>query len=102
MWAFEAIALSVITLLLFLLMLSRKAGRIQLLLGILTAISSIVSMVLFLLMQKAAGNPDQGKELFQLYIPCGIYGLFTCSGIITAVLNRRKLRKEKSKAAKKP
>ena len=96
MWAFEAIALSVITLLLFLLMLSRKAGRIQLLLGILTAISSIVSMVLFLLMQKAAGNPDQGKELFQLYIPCGAYLVVALVGLLTAAGIHRKHKQEKA------
>ena len=93
MWAFETIALSVITLLLFLLMLSRKKGRIRMLLGALTAVSAIASMILFLLMQKASGNPDQGMELFQLYLPCAAFALF---GVIAAYLSHRMLQKEKA------
>ena len=99
MWVFETIALSIITLLLFLLMLKCKAGHIKLLLGFLTFLSSIASMVLFLLMQKASGNPDQEMELFQLYLPCGVYALFALSGGITALLSRRKLQKEKAAKA---
>ena len=99
MWVFETIALGIITLLLFLLMLSRKKGRIRMLLGALTAVSAIASMILFLLMQKASGNPDQGMELFQLYLPCGVYALFALSGGITALLSRRKLQKEKAAKA---
>ena len=95
MWAFETIALSIITLLLFLLMLARKPGRTKLFLASLTAIASIISLILFLLMQKASGNPDQGMELFQLYLPCGAYAAFALFGIITALLNRRKLLRDK-------
>ena len=99
MWVFETIALSVITLLLFFLMLSRKAGHIKLLLGFLTFLSSIASMILFLLMQKTSGNPDQGMELFQLYLPCAVYSAFALSGMIAALLSRRKLQKEKAAKA---
>ena len=99
MWAFETIALSVITLLLFLLMLIRKKGRIRMLLGALMFLSSIVSMILFLLMQKTSGNPDQGMELFQLYFPCAAYAAFALSGVIAAYLSRRTLQKEKTAKA---
>ena len=90
---FQTIALSVITLLLFLLMLTRPAGRIKLLLGALTAVCAVVSMALFLMMQRAAGNPDDGKELLQLYIPCAVYLVLAVWGLITAALCRKKLRR---------
>ena len=70
---FETVALSVIALLLFILLLSRKHGTIKLLLGLLTAAAAIAAMVCFILKQRAAGNPDAGKEMMQLYVPCGIY-----------------------------
>lgn len=90
---FPTIALSVITLLLFLLLLTRPAGRIKLLLGALTAVCAAVSMVLFLLMQRAAGNPDAGKEVLQLYLPCGVYLALAVWGLVTAALCRKKLRR---------
>ena len=93
---FETIALSVITVLLLLLLSTRKAGKIKLLLGVLTAASAIASMVLFILMQRAAGNPDTGREAVQLYIPCGIYLLVSVWGVIQVALSRRKLRMDKA------
>lgn len=98
-WVFETIALSVITVLLFLLMLTRKPGHVKLLLGVLTAVAAAASLVLFILMQRAAGNPDQGKELIQMYIPCGIYALVVLWGILTAAASRRKLRLDKAAKA---
>ena len=93
---FETIALSVITVLLLLLLSTRKAGKIELILGVLTAASAIASMVLFILMQRAAGNPDAGREVMQLYIPCGIYLLVVIWGVIQVALSRRKLRMDKA------
>ena len=93
---FETIALSVITVLLLLLLSTRKAGKIKLILGVLTAVSAIASMVLFILMQRAAGNPDAGREVMQLYIPCGIYLLVVIWGVIQVALSRRKLRMDKA------
>ena len=93
---FETIALSVITVLLLLLLSTRKAGKIKLILGVLTAASAIPSMVLFILMQRAAGNPDAGREVMQLYIPCGIYLLVVIWGVIQVALSRRKLRMDKA------
>ena len=93
---FETIALSVITVLLLLLLSTRKAGKIKLILGVLTAASAIASMVLFILMQRAAGNPDAGREVIQLYIPCGIYLLVAIWGVIQVALSRRKLRMDKA------
>ncbi len=89
---FQTIAMSVITLLLFLLMLTRPAGRIKLLLGALTTVCAVVSLALFLMMQRAAGNPDAGKEVLQLYLPCGVYLVLALWGLVTAVLCRKRLR----------
>ncbi len=93
---FETIAFSVITALLFLLMLTRKAGKVKFLLGLLAAVCAMVSLVLFVLMQKAAGNPDAGKEFLQLYLPCGVYGVIAVWGAAASGLSHRKLRKEKA------
>ena len=92
---FETVALSVITLLLFILMLSRKSGIIKLLLGLLTTAAAIASMVFFILMQRAAGNPDAGQEMMQLYVPCGIYLIFALCGLLVSAGIHRKQKKEK-------
>ena len=93
---FETIALSVITLLLLLLMLTRKPGHIKLLLGVLTAAAAVASMVFFILMQRANGNPDAGQEITQLYAPCRIYILVALFSLGVSALSRRKLRAEKN------
>ena len=93
---FETVALSVITLLLLILMLSRKGGAVKLLLGILTAGAAIASMVFFILMQRAAGNPDAGQELLQLYVPCGAYLLVALVGLLTAAGIHRKYKQEQA------
>ena len=96
---FETIALSVITVLLLLLTLTRKPGHIKLLLALLTAAASIASMVFFILMQCASGNSDAGQELLQLYAPCGIYVLVALFSLAVAALSRRKLRQDKAAKA---
>ena len=93
---FETIALSVITLLLLILMLSRKGGAVKLLLGLLTAAAAIASMVFFILMQREAGNPDAGKEMLQLYVPCGAYVIVALWGLLTAAGIHRKHKQEKA------
>ena len=93
---FETVALSVITLLLLILMLSRKGGTLKLLLGILTAAAAIASMVFFILMQREAGNPDTGKEMLQLYVPCGAYVIVALWGLLTAAGIHRKHKQEKA------
>lgn len=93
---FETIALSVITLLLFCLLLTRKPGKLQLILGVLTAVSAEVSLVLFVLMQHASGNPDAGGGFFQLYLPCCLYGALGLWGAGAAFLSWRKLRRDKA------
>lgn len=95
---FETIALSVITVLLLLLTLTRKPGHIKLLLALLSA-ASIASMVFFILMQRASGNSDAGQELLQLYAPCGIYVLVALFSLAVAALSRRKLQKDKAAKA---
>ncbi len=90
----QTILSSIIAVLLFLLMLSRKQpGRVKALLGCLTAVSAAASLVLFLLMQHASGNPDDGMELFQIYLPCGAYLLLGLWGALTAALSLRRLKK---------
>ena len=96
---FETIALSVITVLLLLLTLTRKPGHIKLLLALLSAAASIASMVFFILMQRASANPDAGQELVQLYAPCGIYVLVALFSLAVAALSRRKLQKDKAAKA---
>ena len=100
---FETIALSVITALLLILLVSRKAGTVKLLLGILTAAAAIASLVFYVLMLRASGGPAAGKETLQLYVPCGAYLLVTAFSLIMAGLSRRKLRLDKAaKQAKSP
>ena len=97
---FETVALSVIALLLFILLLSRKSGTLKLLLGLLTAAASIAAMVFFTMMQHEAGNPDAGKELMQLYIPCGIYLLVALwSFLVSAGIHRKQKKERKAKRA---
>ena len=62
----------------------------------LTAAAAVASMVFFILMQRANGNPDAGQELTQLYAPCGIYVLVALFSLAVAALSRRKLRAEKT------
>lgn len=96
---FETIALSIIALLLFILLLSQKKKTLKLLLGVLTAAAAIAAMVCFILMQRASGNPDAGKEMLQLYLPCAIYLLMAFWGLLTAGGIHRKHKQER--AAKK-
>ena len=93
---FKTVALSVITLLLLFLLCSRKAGKIKFLLSLLSAACSAASLVCFVLMQKSSGNPDVGKEGFQLYIPCAIYVLVILFSGICAALSRKKIRLDKA------
>ena len=93
---FQVIAMSVITLLLFFLLLTRKPGRINLLLGACTTVCGIASMVLFILFQRASGNPDAGRELTQLYIPCALYLAVSAWGAVEALRSRGKLRRDKA------
>ena len=92
----ETVALSVITLLLFLLMLTQKPGHRKLLLGGLTAIAAIASLVVFVMMQRAAGRPAEGRELIQLYIPCAVYLIFALISGFTASASRKKLKADKA------
>ena len=96
---FETIALSIITLLLFILLLSQKKKALKLLLGVLSAAAAIAAMVCFLLMQRTSGNPDAGKELTQLYLPCAAYLFVALWGLLTAAGIHRKHKQDR--AAKK-
>lgn len=59
---FETVALSVITLLLFLLLLTRKAGHVKLLLGCLTALAALASLTLYLWALHQSGGATQHKS----------------------------------------
>ena len=91
---FETIALSIITLLLFVLLFIRKtAGKLKLLLGILTTVASLLSLVCFVIMMKTGGRLNSGALL---YVPCAIYGVIALWGIVSAAFSRRKIRIEKA------
>jgi len=91
---FETIALSIITLLLLALLLIRKsAGKLKLLLGMLTTVSALLSLVCFVLMMKTGGRLNSGALL---YVPCALYGIIALWGVIAAALSRRKLKIEKA------
>ena len=91
---FETITLTIITLLLLVLTCLRKsAGKLKLLLGVLTAISALLTLVCFVLMMKTGGRLNSGALL---YVPCVIYGVIALVGIVTALISRRKLRIEKA------
>ena len=91
---FETITLTIIALLLLVLTFLRKsAGKLKLLLGVLTAVAAALAMVCFIIMMKVGNRLDAGALL---YVPCGIYGLIAVIGIVTALISRRKLRIEKA------
>ena len=91
---FETITLTIITLLLLALTFIRKsAGKLKLLLGVLTAVAALLSMVCFLIMMKTGGRLNAGALL---YVPCAVYAVIALVGVITALISRRKLRIEKA------
>lgn len=94
MWVFETITISIIAGLFLLLMFTRKSGWIKLLLGALTTVSAIASMIFFILMQHAAGNPDQGQESMQLYLPCAAYSIVILCGVIAVFTSRKKAERQ--------
>ena len=91
---FETITLTIITLLLFALLFIRKtAGKLKLLLGVLTTVSALLSLACFVIMMKTGGKLNSGVLL---YVPCAVYGAIALWGVIAAALSRRKLRIEKA------
>ena len=92
----QAAAIGIITVLLFFLMLTRKAGRIKLLLGLLTGVCALATMALYLWILHQNGGADKGRELLQLYLPCGLCLLLAAWGWIAAALSQRKLRFNKA------
>lgn len=105
-------ALTVITGLLLLLMLTQRGKlRTRMLLGSLAAIAAIASMVFFLRALWGSGGPDEGRAMVQLYGPCALYLLLTLWGLAVSVNSRKKLKaakaarraeKQAAKAAKQP
>ncbi len=91
------IAMTVITVLLLLLMLTQKGKhRIRMLLGFLGAVCAVASMVCFARMRAASGGPDAGLEMTQLYGPCAAYLLAAVWSFWMADRDRRKLNAEKA------
>lgn len=91
---FETITLTIITLLLLVLTFLRKsAGKLKLLLGSLTAVAALLSLVCFVLMMKTGGRLNSGALL---YVPCVVYLVIALVGVITAAVSRRRLKIEKA------
>ena len=91
---FETITLTIITLLLLVLTFLRKsAGKLKLLLGSLTAVAAVLSMVCFLIMMKTGGRLQSGALL---YVPCIVYLVIALIGVTAAAISRRRLKIEKA------
>jgi cytochrome b subunit of formate dehydrogenase len=69
-----------------------KWEKIRLFLSCTVSALSFVSMILFYNMQKASGNPDQGMEFWQWYLPLSIYLFLTMFGIIFFIKSYKKLK----------
>lgn len=89
---FETVTLSIIALLLFILLLSRKTGTLKSLLGILTAAASVIALVFFLRMQRSSGNPAAGPLL---YLPCALYLIIAVWGLLTSIGFYRKKKRDR-------
>lgn len=70
-----------------------KKGRI--LISSVVFVLALISMILFYYMQKVNGNPDQGIEFWQWYLPLSIYFLLCVLSILsfTTTIKKGKFRK---------
>jgi glucan phosphoethanolaminetransferase (alkaline phosphatase superfamily) len=62
----------------------RKA-RMKMLIGLIMSIMAAAAMGFFCYVQRINGNPDQGMELLQWYLPLTVYLFFIASGIMVAI-----------------
>ena len=60
--------------------------------GVLTAILSVISLLLFLYLQNASGGVDHGELFAQRILPIGGYTLALFLGIFVCIKNRRTVR----------
>lgn len=66
----------------FILQKNKKAGLIT---GMLMSFTSIITLMLFVTVQKANGNPDSGKEFGQFYLPISVFVVFIVIGFISSI-----------------
>lgn len=69
-------------LIIFILQKSKKAGLIT---GMLMSFTAIIALILFVIVQKANGNPDSGKEFVQFYFPISVFLVFIAIGFISSI-----------------
>ncbi len=60
--------------------------------GILTAVLSAISLILFLYLQNASGGVDHGELFGQRILPIGGYTLALFLGVFVCIKNRRTVR----------
>ena len=66
-----------------------NGGKLKACLGILTAVLSVVSLLLFLYLQNASGGVDHGQLFGQRILPVGGYTLAFLLGVFVCIKNRR-------------
>lgn len=62
-----------------------KWEKVRLLAGVLMSIISVISMALFIYIQKTNGNPDEGMEFIQFYFPIFVFVSFIGIGILSTI-----------------
>ncbi len=62
-----------------------KWKRARLITGAIMSITSVISMALFIYVQKANGNPDAGMEFIQFYFPILVFTFFIAAGLLSSV-----------------
>lgn len=58
--------------------------RAKMPIGLTMSLAAAVAMGLFCYVQRINGNPDQGMEMVQWYLPLAVFIFFIAAGIITA------------------
>ncbi|MBO5954078.1 MAG: hypothetical protein J6Q53_08210 [Oscillospiraceae bacterium] len=66
-----------------------KTNRCKCFCGILTAVLSVVSLLLFLYLQESSGGPDYGQIIFQRVLPLGGYSLMFLLGLAIYLRNKK-------------
>jgi hypothetical protein len=59
-------------------------ARVKMLIGLTMSLTAALAMGLFCYIQRINGNPDQGMELLQWYLPSAVFVIFIATGIIAA------------------
>jgi hypothetical protein len=83
-----ALGLCVLVFVLFICLIAAHfSGRAKakMLIGLTMSLTAALAMGLFCYVQRINGNPDQGMELLQWYLPLAVFIFFIAVGIIAAV-----------------